>query len=148
MSNAAQAISLFAIRQYGSLCKLLQIATELNGLYIYDAIFVNINFFDLCRIINKRTTNTIWIDVHWNTRPPIGYSENKSQMEWLTATNADGNHPSLSSSLPHHQSLSSISLTLMTSPARKPSSTGSRVTWSHNASAAQTQLLFTDSSTC
>lgn len=52
-----------------------------------------------------------------------------------TLTKAAGNHPCIPLQLPHHQSLSNVSRTSMTSPARKASSSGSIATWSQTASA-------------
>ena len=52
----------------------------------------------------------------------------------LTLTKAEGNQPSLPSTAPHHQSLDDISVTSMTSPTQKASSSESKVTWSHSAS--------------
>lgn len=56
----------------------------------------------------------------------------------LTRTKLAGNHASLSALRPHHQSLCEASRTWMTSPALKPSSCSSMVTWSHRASAQTT----------
>lgn len=56
----------------------------------------------------------------------------------LTLTKLAGNQASLSSFRPHHQSLLEASRTWMTSPALKPSSWSSMVTWSHKASAQTT----------
>ena len=53
----------------------------------------------------------------------------------LTLTNGAGNHPILSPTWPHHQSVSVQLMIVMTSPALKLSSSGSIVTWSHRASA-------------
>lgn len=56
----------------------------------------------------------------------------------LTRTKLAGNQPSLSRMRPHHHSLLEASTTSMTSPALKPSSWSSMVTWSHSASANTT----------
>lgn len=55
-----------------------------------------------------------------------------------TRTKLAGNHPSPSATRPHHHSLLVASITSMTSPALKPSSWSSMVTWSHRASAHTT----------
>lgn len=61
-----------------------------------------------------------------------------AQRATLTLTKLAGNQASLSSFRPHHQSLLEASRTWMTSPALKPSSWSSMVTWSHSASAQTT----------
>ena len=56
----------------------------------------------------------------------------------LTLTKLAGNQASFSALRPHHQSLCEASRTWMTSPALKPSSCSSMVTWSQSASAQTT----------
>lgn len=55
-----------------------------------------------------------------------------------TRTKLAGNQPSPSATRPHHHSLLVASITSMTSPALKPSSWSSMVTWSQSASAQTT----------
>lgn len=58
--------------------------------------------------------------------------------EFLTRTKLAGNQPSLSMMRPHHHSLLVASTTSMTSPALKPNSWSSMVTWSQSPSAYTT----------
>lgn len=55
-----------------------------------------------------------------------------------TRTKLAGNQPSPSATRPHHHSLLVASITSMTSPALKPNSWSSMVTWSQSASAHTT----------
>lgn len=66
------------------------------------------------------------------------YGPGRSSGRCHTRTKLAGNQPSPSATRPHHHSLLVASITSMTSPALKPSSWSSMVTWSQSASAQTT----------